>query len=126
MKLLTTIVLLFSLAFMNAQEKGIVQGTVLDNEMENEPLAFAHVSIKNSASQVSTDLYGTYYMELEPGMYTLVFGFAGYESKEIENVAIEAGETLTIKNILMEALKAPRTPIAAKEAVRKETLTSSL
>ena len=86
----TTIVLffLFLTSFIFAQQSSL-EGVLLDGEFDNEPLAFATVTIQGTGLTVNTDLKGEYHLEIEPGIYTLVFDFVGYESNEIENVVVE-------------------------------------
>ena len=79
---------LFLTSFIFAQESSL-EGVLLDGEVDNEPLAFATVTIQGMGVTVNTDLNGEFHLEIEPGTYTLVFDFVGYESKKIENVVVE-------------------------------------
>ena len=82
--LLFLFALLFS-GFSFAQNTGIIIGNVLDNELNNDPLAFANVSVKDSNFVANSDLTGLFHLEnLEEGKHILVFSFAGYETKELE------------------------------------------
>ena len=54
---------------------------IIDGEFNNEPLAFVTVTIKGASDKVSTNLNGEYTLKINPGTNTLVFDFAGYESK---------------------------------------------
>ena len=89
------IFLLFSSVTIMAQSSQI-NGIVLDGELENEPLAFAQITVKGTNNIVSTNIEGKYELNVDPGTYTLVFDFAGYESIELTNVIIESEE---IRNI---------------------------
>ena len=88
MRSTTLLLFLFLTSFLFAQESSL-DGVLLDGEFDNEPLAFATVTIQGMGLTVNTDLKGEYHLEIEPGIYTLVFDFVGYESKKIENVVIE-------------------------------------
>ena len=124
MKLFTSILMLLIVSFAGAQEKGAIQGTVLDVEANNEPLAFAKIYVKDSKANSSTDLYGTYYMNLEPGTYTLVFGFFGYQKVEVPNIIVKAGEVTTLENTILVALQIPTNLEVSKKSILKETTAS--
>jgi len=80
-----------------AQDKGSVVGTVIDKEAGDEPLAFANVLIKGTTKGTTTDFDGLYEIaNVDPGTYSIVFSYLGYESVEIPNIAIEAGKVTTI------------------------------
>lgn len=102
--LLVAIVLIFTQSVF-AQQKGNVKGIILDKEMGGEPLAFADVSVKDAKVSSQTDFDGNYFLNIKEGTYTLQVTFAGYEKVEIPNVTIKAGETLTLNNVMLEALK---------------------
>lgn len=88
-----------------AQEKGIIQGTILDMEMNNEPLAFATISIKEANTTAQSNIDGAYAFEINAGTYKMVINFAGYKKVEVPNVIIKAGEVTSIKNIVMSAIE---------------------
>ncbi|WP_282164982.1 TonB-dependent receptor [Cellulophaga baltica] len=86
-----------------AQDKGSVVGTVIDKEASDEPLAFANVLIKGTTKGTTTDFDGLYEIaNVDPGTYSIVFSYLGYETIEIPSVAIEAGKVTTI-NVPMAA-----------------------
>lgn len=76
--------------FINAQ-KGTVAGNVIDGEFV-EPMAFANILVKGTTTGTTSDFDGKYELELDPGIYTLVFSFVGYNTQEIVDVVIKAGE----------------------------------
>ena len=61
---------------------GVIHGVVLDEN--NAPMPFASVYVKNSTYGTSTDLKGTFFLELKKGEYEVVFSFVGYNSKTIK------------------------------------------
>ncbi len=80
-----------------AQETGSIAGKLADKEMNNEPLAFANVLIKGTTKGTTSDFDGLYEIpDLEPGTYTVVFSFLGYETVEVPDVTVEAGKVSTI------------------------------
>lgn len=101
MKKITIILCLLITGFSQAQEKGIIEGFVLDLQQTNEPLAFVNVAIKSATINTSTNIDGAYALEVKPGVYTLVFNFPGYEKIETSNIIVKAGEITSIKNIAL-------------------------
>jgi len=116
MRFLVTSILIFSSTFLYSQsfevgslitdslKKGKIEGVVLDNEVNNEPMAFANISVKNTDFETTSDLNGSFSFNLKPGKYTLEIQFLGYATIELGNVEVVAGNTLSIKQKL-SALK---------------------
>ena len=115
MRLLITSILIFSSTFFYSQsfevgsffgessKNGKIEGFVLDNEENNEPLAFATISVKNTGVEVSSNIDGSFSINLKPGKYTLVYQFIGYKTVEIENVTVVSNSE-TISNQSLNAL----------------------
>lgn len=76
-------------------QKGELFGKVLDKEY-NDILPFANVLVKNTTTGTTTDFEGNYSLKLDEGNYTIVFSFIGYETIEINEVIIKAGESLEL------------------------------
>ena len=88
---------------MQAQEAttGAIGGKLSDKEMNGEPLPFANVLLKDSAKGTTSDYDGIYLLDkLEPGTYTVVFSFVGYETLEVPNVVVEAGKVTEVNTEL--------------------------
>lgn len=81
-----------------AQETtGSVVGKITDKEMNNEPLPFANVQLASTSKGTTTDMDGLYEIPaVEPGTYTVVISFVGYETLSIPNVKVEAGKVTEI------------------------------
>ena len=87
---------LFSLVSY-AQETGGIVGKLTDKELNNDPLAFANVLIKGTTTGTTSDFDGLFEIDnLDPGIYTLVITFLGYETLEIPNVVVEAGKVTQV------------------------------
>ncbi|WP_196895333.1 TonB-dependent receptor [Aureivirga marina] len=80
-------------------QKGTLIGTILDKDMNNEPLAFADVVIQGTTIGTSTDIDGNYSLQVDPGTYTVSISFIGYETLT-ESFTIAAGETKRIDKTL--------------------------
>ena len=64
---------------------------MLDKEMNDDPLPFANVLVKGTATGTVTDFDGKFSLNnLEPGTYSFVFSFVGYETITLENIVVEA------------------------------------
>ena len=85
-------------------KNGTLNGVVLDNEVNNEPLAFASVTIKETNTTINTELDGSFSFNLKPGLYTLEFNFIGYDSVVVSEVEVNANLT-TVKNQKLKALE---------------------
>lgn len=116
MRILVTALLIFTSTFLYSQsfevssffadapKNGKIEGIVLDNEVDNEPLAFATISVKNTDFETNSDLNGSFSFKLKPGKYTLEVQFLGYETITLRDVAVVAGNTISITQNL-KALK---------------------
>ena len=81
---------------LTAQDTGSIAGKLTDKEFNNEPLPFASVIIKGTTTGTSSDENGLYQIDnLDPGKYTIVVSYIGYETKEIEATVI-AGQITKI------------------------------
>ena len=114
--------LVFSLLFtvlLFSQEQGAVTGTILDKEMNNEPLLFANIQIKNTPTKVQTNFHGNFEMvDINPGEYTLVVSYLGYETLEIP-ITVKENETTEVVNEL-EAIKISLKDIASMQSASEE------
>ncbi|GGE36917.1 TonB-dependent receptor [Psychroflexus planctonicus] len=95
---LLTILLVF-ISLTTWAQNGIVTGVVNDGEL-NDVLPFADVVVKGTGKGVTTDFDGKYSIELEPGTYTLLFSFVGYQTKEITDVKVEANKDVIVDVVL--------------------------
>jgi len=75
--------------FAETIKNGIVQGIVLDGELEKTPLVFAKITVKELAKSINTNTEGEYKLKLKPGTYTLLFDFVGYDTKKVVNVVVK-------------------------------------
>ncbi|MBP4138096.1 TonB-dependent receptor [Flavobacterium geliluteum] len=90
---------LFICAISIAQTKGTISGVLTDKEANNQALPFANVLIKGTNISTNTDIDGKYSLTVNPGDYTVIFSFIGYESIETL-VTVKANETITVNQTL--------------------------
>jgi len=93
------LVLIFSIlctTLLFSQQEGSVFGTILDKEMNNEPLLFANVQLKNTSRSIQTNFHGNFEIhDINPGNYTLEVSYLGYETLEIP-IIIEENKTTQV------------------------------
>lgn len=88
------VLLVSTLSF--SQNTVSIIGNITDNDVINEPLLYANVSIKGTSIEVNTDENGFFVFDnLKEGTYTLVCSFIGYETQEL-NVDIKSGRTASV------------------------------
>jgi outer membrane receptor protein involved in Fe transport len=90
---------LFICTISIAQNKGTISGVLTDKETNNEVLPFANILIKGTNISANTDIDGKYSLSVNPGNYTVIFSFVGYESVE-KAVTVKANETITVNQVL--------------------------
>ena len=99
MKLKFMFITLFICSLTWSQNKGTVSGIILDKDLNNEPLAFANITLKGTTTGTTTDVEGKYFILTDAGNYTLVISFLGYETVEIL-CTIRENETITINKTI--------------------------
>ncbi len=72
-------------------QKGELIGNIKDTEY-NDVLPFANVLMKGTTMGTTSDFEGNYAVKLEEGTYSVVFSFVGYETKQVTDVVIIAGQ----------------------------------
>jgi len=106
--------------FSFGQETGSIAGKLTDKDFNNEPLPFANVLIKGTSEGTTSDYDGLYEIDgLEPGTYTVVYSFVGYETVEI-TATVSAGKVTEI-NVPMGASAAALDEVVITTSSRKES-----
>ena len=85
-------------------KKGVVEGVILDNDNNNEPLPFVDITIKNLQLTTVSEIDGSYSIQLRPGVYTLIFSFIGHKTIEVKNIKIASNKKVNF-NQIMSSLK---------------------
>ncbi len=92
------LMLLLTAVQMSAQSTGTITGKLIDKEVNDEPLAFANVLLKGTTKGTTSDFDGLFEIgNLEPGNYTVVFSYLGYETVEMADVLVEAGKATSLE-----------------------------
>ncbi|MCM8568714.1 TonB-dependent receptor [Gramella jeungdoensis] len=103
MKNYVLLALILFVSTLKAQDPqtGSIAGKLTDREMNGEPLPFANVIIKGTSTGTTSDYDGLYQLKnLDPGTYTVVFSFVGYETLEVPEVVVEAGKVTEVNTDL--------------------------
>ncbi|HEU0125278.1 MAG TPA: carboxypeptidase-like regulatory domain-containing protein, partial [Flavobacterium sp.] len=116
---------LFICTISIAQNKGTISGVLTDKDMNNEVLPFANVLVKGTNISVNTDVDGKYSLSVNPGNYTLIFSFLGYESVEAP-VAVKANETVVMNQALSSGSYTLKDVVVQAAAVSKQKETALL
>lgn len=72
-----------------------VMGTIR-SAIKNEPLPFSSVLVKGTAKGASANNIGFYSISLDPGTYTLVFQYIGYQTVEQKVTVARTSQTVDI------------------------------
>ncbi|QDO93014.1 TonB-dependent receptor [Formosa sediminum] len=120
MKQLLIALVFLTTAFNYAQDTGSIVGKLIDKEYNNEPLAFANILIKGTTNGTTSDMDGLYsFNNLEPGEYTLIYSFVGYETQQVPLTVISG--KVTEANIVMGASAAALDEIVITTTSRKDS-----
>jgi len=107
-------------------QTGTIEGALADKDAGGGPLPFANVLIKGTSKGTTTDFDGNYTIpNVEPGTYVLEFSFVGYETKDVPNVIVTAGE-ITRVNTDLGASAAALEEVFITATVKQETETALL
>ncbi len=72
-------------------QEGVIAGTINDGEF-NDVLPFANIVVKGTTEGTTSDFDGKYSIQIEPGTYTVVFSFLGYQTTEITEVVVNENQ----------------------------------
>jgi TonB-dependent receptor len=127
-KLLSAIVILFVLGLFTgnlfAQTTGRISGKVIDQKT-TETLIGATVSIQGTTKGAATDVDGHYNLSaLEPGKYTVLIRYMGYQSKSISDIVVKAGESTNLDVALTAASTTSLGEVVIKATYRQASTAS--
>ena len=117
-----TLIILFvsTITLTIAQEKGKIAGKIQDAGTSEELIGVA-VGVKGSSQGSVTDIEGHYLLSLEPGTYTLVINYVGYNTKEISSIEVKSGETTTL-NVTLEETTIQTEEVVVTATYQKESV----
>ena len=119
--------LLLAITPLVAQETGSIGGKLTDKDFNNEPLAFANILIEGTTLGTTSDFDGLYEItNLEPGTYTVIYSFLGYETITKTAVVVESGQTTTINVALSGAAGVELEEVVLTGSTKKDSETALL
>ncbi len=125
MRIKITFLSVFISFFSFSQTKGTLSGTITDKEANNAALPFVNVLVKNTTIAVTTDDKGVFSFTINPGNYTLVLSFVGYENLEVP-VVVKAGETTMVNKSLGNTNNTLKDVVIKQKTVNREKETALL
>ena len=108
-------------------QTGNIRGFVYDKN-NGEPVIFCNVFLKETTIGTATDINGMYNLsKVNPGNYTLVVKYIGYEEKEI-SISVKEGEILNQNIEIKESsIKLNEVKISAeREEMRTEVKAAAI
>ena len=88
-----------------AQQSGIIKGTIVDEEMNGQPMQMANVELKGTSYNVQSNFFGDFEINnIEPGNYEMLISFAGYETVSIPLEVKADGITEIHQSLVAETL----------------------
>lgn len=88
--------------FTEKDNNGKIEGVVFENNEDDSPLGFVDITVKNTELEATTNIDGSFSLNMEPGTYTLVFNFIGYKTVEISNIEVSSNNTTKLLQKLEE------------------------
>ena len=105
-----------------AQQTGKISGKVTDKKT-GESLIGLTVKIDGTTSGVSTDVEGRYILSgLNPGKYSITLSYIGYQSKNITDVEVIAGQTTNLDVMMEEANTQTLSEVVVTATARQESI----
>jgi len=123
----TLIILLITSQIVFSQSTGKIRGKVFSQDT-NEPLVGANVLIVGTNQGAATGIDGGYIIiNVRPGVYSVRFGYVGYQTKIIENVIVNSDQTTTL-NVSLEptTLVGQEVVVVAKRPIVEFNQTSTV
>lgn len=121
------IFLLISSHYLFSQSTGKIRGKVLSQDT-NEPLVGANVLIVGTNQGAATGIDGSFIIiNVRPGIYSIRFGYVGYQTKVIENIVVNSDQTTTL-NVTLEptTLVGQEVVVVAKRPIVEFNQTSTV
>ena len=81
-------------------KKESITGIILENESTQEPIAFATIKVKETNFTTTSNIDGTFSLNLKSGVYTFIYSFIGYKTIEVKNVKVSQNKALHLKQLL--------------------------
>jgi TonB-dependent receptor len=105
-----------------AQNTGKISGKIIDQKT-SEPLIGASALIEGTGTGAAANVEGSYIINnLQPGKYTLIVRYVGYQVKSIADVEVKAGVVTTMDVALSEAVSQTLNEVVVRSSFRQESV----
>ncbi len=118
MKNLLTLIMLVLFAIGGYAQQATLTGMI--NDRDGEPLIGANVTIKGTAKGTATDIDGRYTLMLDPGSYTILVTYTGFNNQE-EDITVGAGENRNLDFTLQEGILFQEVVVSGSKKAEKLT-----
>ncbi|TAG52587.1 MAG: TonB-dependent receptor [Cytophagales bacterium] len=118
-----TLIFILSLLFFSiiAQaQKGKIAGKIIDKKT-GEDIIGATITLEGTTNGVSSDIDGKYFMQVEPGTYTILISYISYKTLKMEGIVVKPGE-LTYLDGSIEENSTEIDEVVIQGEVRKESV----
>ncbi len=103
---------------------GRVVGKIIDQQT-NEALIGVTIIVEGTGKGAVTDVEGRFNLSLEPGSYSLLFQYVGYQKKILSDVTVKPSGVLELKVALQTASQNMK-EVVVTASVKKETINALL
>lgn len=108
---------MFTGAIVSIAQNGTVRGDLID-DTNGETIPFANILVTETGDGVSTDLDGTFSIELPAGFYTFTASYIGYADLSVSEVEVIEGEISILNLRLKEASEILEEVVVTASAIR--------
>lgn len=116
--LTATFVALLATAMVASSQGGVITGKVTDGE-SGDPLRGVTVVIVGSKKGAYSDTKGIYRIKGVPaGKHTLKMTYVGYTAKQIENIDVKEGQTVTVNAVMTSATTSGKEVVVTAERMK--------
>jgi len=115
---------LFLITKLFAQSSGKIAGKIIDQKT-SETLIGATVTIQGTTKGTATNVEGRYVLSgIEPGNYTIVVKYIGYQSKSISDIVVKAGAVTPLDITLGQAVSQTLKEVVVRSTYRQESVSA--
>ncbi len=119
-KIISTFILSIIISGSALAQNGKISGKVKDTKT-NDILVGANVMLKGQSKGISTSVEGTFLISIEPGTYSILVSYSGFQSKTITEIEVKAGQ-LTEVDISLETQSKEMSAVVVTSSAKKESV----
>ncbi len=116
--LAATLVALFATVMVAFSQGGVITGKVTDGET-GDPLRGVTVTVIGTKKGAYSDTKGVYRIKGVPaGRHTIRMTYVGYSAKQVENIEVKDGQTVTINAVMTSATTSGKEVVVTAERLK--------